>query len=73
MNITVYTKPLCGQCTATKRALDSAGITYKTVDLTEDPAALAEVKRRGFAQAPVVVTDDDAWSGFRPDRIKTLA
>ena len=73
MNITVYTKPLCGQCTATKRALDRAGITYKTVDLTEDPAALAEVKRRGFAQAPIVVTDDDAWSGFRPDRIKTLA
>ena len=24
-------------------------------------------------QAPVVVTDDDHWSGFRPDKIATLS
>ncbi len=28
MNITVYTKPACVQCTATYRALDKAGIEY---------------------------------------------
>ena len=27
----------------------------------------------GYLQAPVVVTDTDHWSGFRPDRIKALA
>jgi hypothetical protein len=25
-----------------------------------------------YLQAPVVVAGDDHWSGFRPDRIKTL-
>jgi hypothetical protein len=25
-----------------------------------------------YLQAPVVVADDDHWSGFRPDRIKAL-
>jgi glutaredoxin-like protein NrdH len=27
----------------------------------------------GYLQAPVVVTGNDHWSGFRPDRIKALA
>lgn len=73
MNITVYSKPLCVQCDATKRGLNKAGIRYEVVDVTEDPDALAKIKALGYAQAPVVVTDDDHWSGFRPDRIKALA
>ncbi|GAA1367674.1 glutaredoxin-like protein NrdH [Brevibacterium luteolum] len=71
--ITVYTKPACVQCTATFRALDSRGIDYRAVDLTEEPGALDVVKAMGYMQAPVVVTDSDHWSGFRPDKIATLA
>jgi len=59
MAITVYTKPSCVQCNATYRALDSA--------------ALEHVKSLGYLQAPVVVTDEDHWSGFRPDKIDELA
>ena len=55
------------------RALDSKGIEYEVHDLSEDPAALAEVKALGYLQAPVVVTDEDHWSGFRPDKIDELA
>lgn len=72
MSITVYTKPLCVQCDATKRALNKAGIAYNLVDITEDPDALAAVKARGYVQAPVVIADEDSWSGFRPDKIKQL-
>lgn len=72
MNITVYSKPLCVQCDATKRALNKAGIRYEVVDVTENPDALAKIKALGYAQAPVVITSDDHWSGFRPDRIKAL-
>ena len=71
--ITVYTKPNCVQCNATYRALDSKGIEYDVLDLSEDPAALAHVKSLGYLQAPVVVTDEDHWSGFRPDKIDELA
>ncbi|GAA4282813.1 redoxin NrdH [Brevibacterium daeguense] len=70
--ITVYTKPACVQCNATYRALDARGIEYRSVDLTEDPNALDVVKAMGYLQAPVVVTDDDHWSGFRPDKIAAL-
>lgn len=73
MSITVYTKPSCVQCNATYRALDAAGIEYEIHDLTEDPAALEQVKALGYLQAPVVVTDADHWSGFRPDKISEFA
>ena len=70
--ITVYTKPACVQCNATFRALDTRGIEYRTVDLSKDPNALDVVKAMGYMQAPVVVTENDHWSGFRPDKIGTL-
>lgn len=72
MNVTVYTKPDCVQCNATYRALDKKGIAYTSVDVTEDPGALAELKEMGYLQAPVVVTDTDHWSGFRPDKIAAI-
>ncbi|MBB5830504.1 glutaredoxin-like protein NrdH [Brachybacterium aquaticum] len=73
MDITVYSKPLCVQCDATKRALNKAGVAYDVVDITEDADALAKVKSLGYVQAPVVITGEDHWSGFRPDKIKALA
>ncbi|RRD60786.1 glutaredoxin-like protein NrdH [Leucobacter sp. OH1287] len=73
MTVTVYTKPSCVQCTATYRALDSKGIEYDVLDLSEDQTALETVKELGYLQAPVVVTDGDHWSGFRPDKIDELA
>ncbi|GAA3599625.1 glutaredoxin-like protein NrdH [Klugiella xanthotipulae] len=73
MAITVYTKPSCVQCTATYRALDSKGIDYEILDLSVDEKALETVKELGYLQAPVVVADDEHWSGFRPDKIDELA
>lgn len=70
--ITLYTKPACVQCKATKNALDKHGITYTTIDISEDPAAREYVMSLGYLQAPVLVAGQDHWSGFRPDRIKAL-
>lgn len=73
MNITVYTKPSCVQCNATKRALAKAGLSYSEIDLSEDAEALEAVKALGYQTAPVVFADGDHWAGFRPDKIKALA
>ncbi|MFD3443119.1 glutaredoxin-like protein NrdH [Microbacteriaceae bacterium 4G12] len=73
MAITVYSKPACVQCTATYRALDKQGIEYEIFDVSVDDKALETVKALGYLQAPVVVTEDDHWSGFRPDKIAALA
>ena len=73
MTVTVYTKPACVQCNATYRALDKKGIAYQSVDMSQDPEALERVRAMGYMQAPVVITDADHWSGFRPDKIAELA
>lgn len=72
MSITVYSKPRCPQCDATYRALNQAGVTYQSVDVSADPQALEYILSLGYKQAPVVVAGDNHWSGFRPDRIKAL-
>ena len=71
--ITLYTKPACVQCTATKRALDKAGVEYTMVDISLDDDARDYVMAMGHLQAPVVVAGEDNWSGYRPDRIRELS
>jgi glutaredoxin-like protein NrdH len=70
--VTVYTKPACVQCNATYKALDKQGISYEVVDISTNPEARDFVLALGYLQAPVVVAGNDHWSGFRPDRIKSL-
>lgn len=72
MAVTVYTKPACVQCTATRKALDKSGVEYDVVDITEDPAARDYVMSLGYLQAPVVIAGEQHWSGFRPDAIESL-
>lgn len=73
MTVTVFTKPRCPQCEATKRQLKRANIAFEVVDLTENPSTLEQLTQAGFRQAPVVITPDASWSGYRPDLIKQLA
>ncbi|MBZ8178211.1 glutaredoxin-like protein NrdH [Corynebacterium poyangense] len=73
MAITLYTKPACMQCNATKKALDRAGLEYTTVDISLDDDARDYVMALGYLQAPVVEVNGQHWSGFRPDRIRSLA
>ena len=70
--ITVYSKPNCVQCSATYRALDKKGIEYQKIDVSQDPRSLEFIRSLGYAQVPVVVTGQDHWSGFRPDKIAVL-
>ncbi|MFV8055094.1 redoxin NrdH [Mycobacterium sp. 48b] len=72
-HITVYTKPSCVQCNATYKALEKQGIEFEKVDITIDSEARDYVMALGYLQAPVIVAGDQHWSGFRPDRVKSLA
>ena len=71
--VTVYSKPKCVQCNATYRALTKKGIEYVVVDVEADEAALNHVLGLGYQQVPVVETESDHWSGYRPDKITELA
>ena len=50
MAITIYSKPNCVQCTATYRAMDKAGLSYETVDISLDAQALEQVKSLGYGR-----------------------
>ena len=70
-HFTVYSKPRCVQCDATKREIKKKGGTFTDIDLTQDEVALAEFKSQNIAQAPIVVGPDGTqWAGFRPDLIR---
>lgn len=70
--ITVYSVPECGQCEATKRVLNRAGMPYTEVDLSRNREQLDRLKALGFKAAPVVETPLGTWSGFRPDKLAAL-
>ena len=59
-------------CDSTFRALFSKGIDPEYINLAVDPDALQKVKELGYLQAPVVVLDEEHWSGFRPDKISEV-
>ena len=73
MTVTVYTKNNCVQCEATKRHLDKLDIPYETINITDNIGALDKLISLGYRSAPVVVTDNDSWAGYMPDKIDKLA
>ena len=52
LTITVYTKPNCQPCRATKRWLDNRGVEYSTVDVTTSPADLEAIKEWSYEFHP---------------------
>lgn len=70
--ITVYTKPACVQCEQTKKLLAKNGLEFDTIDITEDEVAYDKIVGMGFLAAPVVITEDDSWAGFQPEKINGL-
>lgn len=57
----------------TVRVFKTKGIEWVERDMEKDPEALALAKELGYLQAPVVISGDDHWSGFRPDKISELS
>lgn len=71
-SITVYSKPACPQCDFTKKHLTKNDIPFEVVDITQDDEAREIVLALGYSSAPVVVSGDVHFSGFRPDRLTEL-
>ena len=71
--VVFYTKKDCIQCKMTRSLLDERGIYYQEINLDNNPEYIDYIKDElGFMAAPVVKTDTDAWSGFRPGKIKAI-
>ncbi|VTT29061.1 glutaredoxin-like protein NrdH [Klebsiella pneumoniae] len=73
MRIIIYTKDNCVQCNATKNAMDKKGIDYQLINLDHEPTHVDALISLGYRQVPVVMAEQDHWSGFRPDKIQALS
>lgn len=73
MIVTIYTSPTCPQCKLTERMMTDLDIPFEIRNVVEDHTAHQIVTSLGYRQVPVVITDTDHWSGFRPDKIDELA
>lgn len=72
MEITVWTKSNCVQCTQTKKELTKRGIEFVEKNLEDNPEQMQKFIEDGYMSAPIVTTDVKTWSGFRIDKIASL-
>ena len=52
MSIRLYTQPLCPFCDLMKSMLDETNLKYDTINIKEDPSALAFMKEQGHKVVP---------------------
>lgn len=74
-DVVVYGRQGCVQCTATGRKMQAMGVAYTYKDVaSEQVSREAEqvASSLGARQLPLVVAGDQAWAGYRPDRIERL-
>lgn len=77
MDVTIYSKPNCPQCEATKRKFTKEGVAFREVDVSEDRRAFMRVRDEwGYQRVPVIEVRgegfDVRWDGFRPERMKAV-
>ncbi len=70
--ITVYSNPNCVQCEQTKRYLSLKGLKFESKMIQDSPEVMPLIEEKGYRSAPVVVTPDDSWSGFRLEKLASL-
>ena len=58
MSLILYTQPRCGYCDVMKNKLDLMREKYYTIDITEDPGALALMKANGHKTVPQLYWND---------------
>lgn len=71
--VTIYTTPNCVACRQTKKVFDRLGVVYDSIDLSLHPEQAELFREAGLLQAPIVVAGERRWSGFRLEKIQSLA
>ena len=72
MQVIVYSRPACGPCRATKRALEARGIKYEDRDADAYPEEVERLALLHGRTLPLVVAGSISWGGFQPDNISSL-
>ena len=52
--LTIYSTPTCGNCKEAKQYLNSLGIEYQDVDLTQDSNSMSFIRSQGHRTVPQI-------------------
>jgi glutaredoxin 3 len=60
VDVTIYTRMMCGYCTAAKRLLDRKGVAYKEMDASFSPELRLEMIQRAHGRTtfPQIFIDE---------------
>jgi glutaredoxin 3 len=63
--VEIYTTPICGFCHATKRLLDSKGVSYSEINVMAEPGRRSEMMQRanGGRTVPQIFIGDTHVGG----------
>ena len=65
VDVTIYTRALCGYCSAAKRLLDKKGVAYEERDATSEPELRQEmIERSGRFTFPQIFVGSVHVGGF---------
>lgn len=64
LDVEVFTQSHCAACRQVEAYLQERGVTFVTRDVSEDPAALDELIRRGYMGTPVTRIGSEWVAGF---------
>lgn len=69
--VVMYAKDPCPYCVNAKRLLDSKGVNYELIDLTDKPEEMQKIKdETGWRTVPIIMIDDQLIGGYTD--MKTL-
>jgi glutaredoxin 3 len=64
-NVVIYTRALCGYCSAARKLLDDKGVAYDEIDATMSAKKRREMfDRSGRSTFPQIFINDDPIGGY---------
>ncbi len=75
MSVTLYSKNGCGFCLQAKRLLESKGIAFEEINLSNEPQETINslIERTKYRKVPQIFINDEFIGGFSELRLKDVA
>jgi glutaredoxin-like protein NrdH len=70
--VKVFTKNNCTACIATKSKLEYLQIPFEVISIEGNVELQQQLVDDGWRAMPVVITENDSWAGYKPDKINSL-
>lgn len=71
--LTIYSKNNCMACVMSKKLAQDLNLTYKEINVDEQPEAMDYLIEQGVRSMPYIESNEEYWVGFQPEKLEALA